>query len=148
MAADLTALDDAFDLPESVVADVKLRRLYEVLVARLRAEAAHLPMNTIQQLLIERIAFNYIVLRAKERGELGGFAHSSVQKDYNTFWLDMTREFNRMLGKGEAMGASDRKALLKDVQQIITSTLAGVEDPRLRAQLLEQMALKFETVGI
>lgn len=148
MAGDLRDLDDAFDLPQSVVADPKLRHLYEVIVARLQDEARGIPMTTVQLLLVERIAFNYVVLRSKERGELGGFSHSGVQKDYNTFWLDMTKSFNAMLGKGEAMSVADRRALLKEVQQVITSTLASVEDPRLRTQLLEQMATKFETVGI
>src|SRR5690349_10250926 len=112
--SNLEDLDAAFELPD-IVDDPKMRALYEVLVARMREEARHLPMNTVQQLLIERIATNYIVLRCKERGELGGFAHTSVQKDYNTFWLTMTAEFNRMLGKGD-VGAGDRKALLKEVQ--------------------------------
>lgn len=148
MAGDLRDLDDAYHLPEDVVSDPKLRALYEVIVNRLQEEARGLPMTTVQLLLIERIAFNYVVLRSKERGQLGGFSHSGVQKDYNTFWLDMTRQFNAMLGKGEAMSVADRRALFKEIQQIITSTLATVEDPRLRAQLLDEMAAKFETVGI
>lgn len=145
MASNLDDLDAAFELPD-VVEDEKLRGLYEVLVHRMREEARHLPMNTVQQLLIERIAYNYIVLRSKERGELGGFAHSTVQKDYNTFWLTMTAEFNKMLGK-EA-GGTDRKALLKDVQEIIVSTVNTVSDPKIRGDLLEKLATAFETAGI
>jgi hypothetical protein len=48
-------LDPAFVLPENI-ADDRLRGLYEVIVQRLRHEARDLPMNTVQQLLIERIA--------------------------------------------------------------------------------------------
>lgn len=140
-------MDEAFTLPDSVT-DPKLRALYEVLVARLRQEAEHLPMNTVQQLLIERIAYNYIVLRSKERGELGGFAHSAIQKDFNTFWLSMTQEFNRMLGKVEGIGAADRKSLLKDMQKIIVETVSTVSDPKVRTDLLEKMAAKFQAAGI
>jgi hypothetical protein len=143
----LEDLDSAFELPD-VVQDEKLRALYEVLVHRMREEARHLPMNTVQQLLIERIAFNYIVLRSKERGELGGFSHSGVQKDYNTFWLSMTAEFNRLLGKSEPLSGLERKALLKEIQQIITNTLATVQDKRVRSELLEKMASAFETAKI
>lgn len=146
-AVDDRDLDAAFELPD-IVEDTKLRSLYEVLVYRMRAEARHLPMNTVQQLLIERIAYNYIVLRAKERGELGGFAHSTVQKDFNTFWLSMTAEFNRMLGKSDPMSGSDRKALLKEMQQIIVRTVATVPDVKVRGELLEKMAAAFETAGI
>ncbi len=147
MAGDLRDLDAAFTLPD-VVTDPELRALYEVLIARMREEARHLPMNTIQQLLIERIATNYIVLRSKERGELGGFAHSNVQKDYNIFWLSMTQEFNRMLGKADPLNGNDRKSLLKEMQKIIVSTVATVADPKVRAELLEKMAAAFETAGI
>ncbi len=145
---DLASLDDAFTLPETIT-DPSLRGLYEVLVSRMRNEAKHLPMNTVQQLLIERIAYNYIVLRAKERGEFGGFGSTSVQKDFNTFWLSMTQEFNRMLGKGgEPMSASERKSLLRDMQQIIVSTVSTVADPKTRGALLETFAAQFEKAGI
>lgn len=144
---DLRSLDGAFTLPE-VITDPDMRYLYEVVVAKMRDEARHLPMNTIQQLLIERIAYHYIAMKAKERGELGGFSTSNVQKDYNIFWLSMTQEFNRMLGKSEPMTQADRKALLKEMQQIIISTVATVPDPQVRADLLEKMAAAFETAGI
>lgn len=148
MAGSLEDLDAAFDLPDDAVPDPRLRGLYEVLVHRMREEAKHLPMNTVQQLLIERIAFNYVVLRSKERGELGGFAHSTVQKDYNTFWLSMTAEFNRLLGKVEGIGVADRKALLKDVQQIVVGTLSAISDAHLRNELMEKIAAGFEAKGI
>jgi hypothetical protein len=147
VSGNLEDLDAAFELPD-VVEDVRLRALYEVLVSRMRDEARHLPMNTVQMLLIERIATNYIVLKAKERGELGGFTHTSVQKEYNTFWLTMTAEFNRMLGKGE-IATGDRKALLKEVQTIIVNTVKATPvDPKAQAALLENLASAFESARI
>ncbi len=145
----LRSLDAAFELPD-VVTDPRLRGLYEVLVARMRDEAKHLPMTTIQQLLIERIAFNYIVLRAKERGELGGFSHANIQKDYNTFWLQMTAEFNKMLGKtGEPLSNLERKQLFKEMQQLIVKTIATtVQDPRTRQDVLTNLADAFTKAGI
>jgi hypothetical protein len=142
MAKHYDDLDAAFVLPD-VIQDENLRVLYEVLVQRMREEAAHLPMNTIQQLLIERIAFNYIVLRAKERGELGGFNNSSIQKDYNTFWLSMTSEFNRMLGKSD-VAPHDRKAMLKEIQKLIVETVNTIPDPKTRSDVFEKLAVAFE----
>lgn len=148
VADELDSLDGAFELPD-VIEDQKLRALYEVIVHRMRAEARALPMSTVQQLLIERIAFNYVVLRSKERGELGGFGSATVQKDYNTFWLSMTSEFNRMLGKVEPLAGADRKALLKDIQQIIVSTVQATGmDAKTRSSLLENMATAFEAAKI
>ncbi len=145
---DFAALDGAFFLPEHIE-DPKLRDLYEVLVARMRKEASDLPMNTVQQLLIERIAYNYIVMRSKERGELGGFNTTAVQKDFNTFWLSMTQEFNRMITKADQMAGADRKQLLREVQQLILQTVnSSVTDPKTRSNLLTSMATAFEHVKI
>lgn len=147
MAGRLDDLDPVFTLPDSIE-DAELRHLYEVLVHRLRNEAARLPMLTLQNLLIERIACNYIVLRARERGMLGGFGSASVQKDFNVFWLQMCAELNRMLGKPEPLSGVERKQLLKDIQQIIVTTLATIPDPHVRADQLEKMAAAFEQAGI
>ncbi len=147
-SSDLDSLDVAFELSELIV-DPKLRGLYEVLIARMRDEAKHLPMNTVQQLLIERIAYNYIVLRYKERGELGGFNNTNVQQDLNTFWLSMTQEFNRMLGKApEGMTNSERKTIMREIQQVIVETVSETVDLKTRGLLLERMAANFEKAGI
>lgn len=146
--ARLDDLDAAFTLPD-VVEDERLRGLYEVLVHRMRKEAEPLPMNTVQQLLIERIAYNYIVMRSRESGELGGFTSASVQKDFNTFWLSMTQEFNRMLAKTETLSGNERKSLLREIQQLILQTVnASVSDPQTRGALLVNMAAAFENVKI
>lgn len=148
MARRLEDLDAAFELPD-FVEDEKLRGLYEVLVYRMRKEARNLPMNTVQQLLIERIAFNYIIMRLRERGEMGGFATANASKDFNAFWLSMTQEFNRMLGKSDSMGGNERRELLKDIQQLILQTVnASVNDPKTRSDLLVNMAAAFENVKI
>lgn len=143
----LDDLDAAFDLPETAIASQKLRGLYEVLVARMRTEARNLPMNTVQQLLIERIATNYIILKAREAGEGGGFTSTASQKDYNTFWLTMTQEFNRMLGRADAK--DDRAVLLREMQTIIVNTLATtISDPRQRRLALEKLASAMEKAGV
>ncbi len=144
--ARLDDLDAAFHLPDTV-GDQNLRNLYEVIVHRMREEAKDLPMNTVQQLLIERIANNYVFMRSRENGDNGGFATASAQKEYNNFWLSMTQEFNRMLGKAEALSVVDRKRLLQDIQQLIVQTVNGsVHDPKTRSDLLVNMATAFESV--
>lgn len=148
MTRRLDNLDAAFELPD-IVEDEKLRALYEVLIYRMRKEAKNLPMNTVQQLLIERIAFNYIIMRLRERGEMGGFTTANASKDFNTFWLTMTQEFNRMLSKAETMGGGERKELLREIQQLILQTVnASVNDPKTRSDLLVNMASAFENVKI
>ena len=145
----LDDLDAAFELSDTVT-DEKLRGLYEVLVSKMRNEAKSLPMTTVQTLLIERIATNYVMLKAREKGANGGFTSASAQQQYNNFWLSMTQEFNRMLGKSpEPLNGNDRKAFLREIQQIIVKTITSTaSDPRVRSQLLENMATAFENAGL
>src|SRR6185312_8009494 len=86
-------LAEAFRLPDDILADEGLVTLHANLVLRLRREAAGMPMNTVQQLLLERIAYNYIVMKQKER--TNGFTTPAQQKDFNTWWLSTTQEFNK-----------------------------------------------------
>jgi hypothetical protein len=97
--------DSIFELPRAVTDDPKLRAMYELIVQTMREEARHVPMNMVQILLIERIASNYVYLRSKEDAD--GFNHATQQKDFNTFWLSMTSQFNRILERhalNEVMG--------------------------------------------
>lgn len=143
----IEALDGAFELTP-LVADPKLRELYEVIVARLRQEASSVPMNTVQQLLIERIAANYIMLKAREAVPIGddqGFAHTTAVKDFNTFWLGMTREFNAQLHR---FGPNDHEATLRRVRDVIVSELSNVEDGALRNELTDRFVRRFDAESL
>lgn len=140
-------LDGIFTLPDSV--DEAHRDMYEVIVTRLRRESVGLPLNTIQLLLLERIARNYIVLRIKEdagNGE-GGFAHATAQKEFNTFWLSMTVEFNRLLRANEK-GMYD--AVMHEFVSIMESTLTDVlqNHPELAAAARNRLADELDQRGI
>jgi hypothetical protein len=143
----LDSLDIAFELPENI-ADPKLRTLYEILVSRMRQEARHMAMNTVQNLFIERIAYNYIVLRMKERlpaGDPDGFAHANQQKEYNDFWLKCATEFNRMMRVSDS---DYRDAVMKEVRDIIITTLQDVPDVNTREMLVDRFAESFRKAGI
>lgn len=140
----ITDLDAAFTLPETLVPDPRMRALYDVIVARLRKESSHIQMGTIQLLLIERIAFNYIVLKSKEGHPIGdpqGFAHATVQKDWNTFWMAMTTQFNNLLAKSKS---ADRSAIMSEVREIIVTTLDKVSDRRVKQEMLAHFAEAFD----
>lgn len=141
------ALDKLFTLPE-LIDDQVLRDSYEVIVARMRREAGHIQMNTIQQLLMERIALNYIVLRYRESKPVGaeqGFTHAGVQKDFNTFWLTMTREFNELLAR---FRPSDKDAVMGLVKQAVEEILATVEDGAIRNDLAQRFVNTFKREGL
>jgi hypothetical protein len=138
-------LDAAFTLPETV-ADPGLRRLYEVLITRMRRECAHLPQTTLTTLLIERIAYNYIVLRWKESRPMGdaeGFAHSTAQKEYNTFWLAMTQELNKVARQTD-------KAFRDELVGVLSSAVFRAlsdEEPEVSKRVRARVAASLENAG-
>jgi hypothetical protein len=143
----LDSLDLAFTLPDNIT-DENLRKLYEILVVRMRRESAHLPMNTVQQLLIERIAYNYIVMRYKEAAvspENGGFQHATQQKEYNTFWLSMTQEFNKQL---KTVDVDFRAQVMKAMAVAVADVLREIEDPILQSRLRMKIADSLEREGL
>jgi hypothetical protein len=142
------ALDKAFDLPEEICSDRDLRELYEIIVARLRNEVSRLGVSTLRELLIERIATNYIILKLRERtklGAAGGFQHASQQKDYNLFWLQAAKELNTII-----MGSSksERDKILTEVRDIVVSTLEQVADVGVRTELVGKFSEAFDRAGI
>lgn len=147
MSQDIHELDAAFTLPDWLD-DEGLRGLYEILVFRMRGEVAHVPMNTVQQLLLERIAFNYISLKYREGKPIGddqGFQHAGIIKDFNTFWLNMTREFNDLLVK---FRPSDDEIIARKVKDGVIEVLATLESPQQRMDLTRRFVDTFERAGI
>lgn len=147
----LTDMDAIFDLGVSTGDDIpeSLRQMYEVLIVRLRREAQAMPnMTTIQLLLIERIARNYIVLRLKESlgANEGGFAHATAQKEFNSFWLSMTQEFNRQMRQIPDGEYFDE--LIKRVKTSFKEALEVVEDPDLRMSLQQRFRESTERAGL
>lgn len=132
----------AFVLPAWVQENEGLTELHEAIVTRLRREAAGLPMNTVQQLLLERIAFNYVVLKYREEAQDWG---RGEQKDFNTWWLSMTQEFNKLL-----MANQDkmREALLLEVQKIVTNAVSLITDDEQRRAVRRHLANEFAAIDL
>lgn len=133
---DWSDLDAAFELSPTVVEE-KWRLLYEHIVARMRAEADGMPMTVVQQMLLERIAANYIYMKRKE--SLGQFPSDAAQKQAVTYWLSMTENFNKMLLKKgpEHM----RTQIYKEVTEKVLNVFSKITDPTLR-DVLQGMLIK------
>lgn len=131
-----TLLEEPTELGQTLI------DLYAAIVGRLQFESQHVPMTTLQTLLLERIAFNYVALRWKEG--TAGFDHDRSQKDFNTFWLDMTREFNRQV---TLHGPEAQKALIAQFIGIVSNALDNLPAD-LAQQVREDMATGLEAVGL
>jgi len=141
---DFADLDRLFTLPDEEVVPLgdDLREAYEVIVARMRNEARGIPMTTVQQLLIERIAYNYVIMRHHER--LNEFRTTTAQKEFNNFWLSMTHEFNTLV---KVTDSEYREQLLQHVGKVITEAL--VQDfPEAAEPIRQRLSEEFAVQGL
>jgi hypothetical protein len=142
--ADWSDLDTAFDLPEGV--QDRWRTLFEHLVARVRQETEHLPLNTLVQLQIERNLTLYVKIKQREAvpaGEPGGYPDQAIALDDNKFWLALTSALNDQVFK---MKAGDKKAARDEVmghlKPVLAEFLKKIPDDhreRLRRELVEML---------
>jgi hypothetical protein len=140
--APLDELAAAFELPEYIAEDEVLSGLYHEIVLRLRREAAGLPMKTAHMLLIERIASFYVTIRYKENHqEFRGYQ----QKEFNTYWLSLTQEFNKVL---QANDEKLREAMLIEIQTIVSDTLKLITDPADRQNVRRKLSEEFAKMEV
>lgn len=129
-------LATAFELPESISEDATLLSLHTEIVMRLRREASGLPMKTVQNLLIERIAYFYVAMKQKEREGIS----LREQKEILAFWLSMTQEFNRLLEKNTDKLLDE---MIMKVQDILKEALPIVSDVPERQKLRRELSERF-----
>lgn len=144
--------DSAFSVPEFITADGKgedLVLLYNVIVQRMREETTGVAMTTIAEMLLERVATNYVILRWRERQapKAGGFDTSGQAKDYNLFWLSLTREFTVLTKSTVDVGESYKKAVLDSVSNAISTALYGMH-PDVAGPLRSKLANAFADAGL
>lgn len=141
--ADTEGLEFAFELPEYLKDEPQYASMYVSIIERLRREANGLPMSTVQQLLLERIASFYTTMKHKEN--TGGFTHPSQQKEFMAFWLSMTQEFNKIL-----MAGADhrREALMKEIQAIVSNILESITDPDEKRSVRKMLKDQFDAIDV
>lgn len=136
-------LDRAFRLPERIADDESLSELYDEIVKRLRTEALGIPMTTMQQLLIERLATKYVLIRYNESINWAGMS-ATAEKDMNAQWADLLKEWNRLLASGQE---KMRDALLSQVSIIAQDAVKLVTDKDTRQALRRHFSEHFSNLG-
>lgn len=138
-APPLDNLDDAFTLPEPYSTDERALRWHTEIVDRMRREAAGIPMNTAQILLMERIAFFYVVNKYKEWNE-GGVSGREL-KDMNSAFLSMLDTFNRLLEKHNDKVAKENMGKIEGIiNEILPMVSNEGERKRIQSFLINSFA--------
>lgn len=136
-------LDQVFSLPSKMTEEFpQLAEIHDEIVLRFKSEAHGMPMNTVQTLLLERIAYNYVFLKYRE---LTGDVAGKDQKDFNSFWLSMTQEFNRLLSVNEA---ERREQLMSDVVDVFNEAIALIQDKEVRQAVQQSVGAGLAKKGL
>lgn len=134
-------LERAFRPPQYIAEDEELNALYEEMVGRLRAEALGIPMHTMQQFLIERIATKYVIIRYREEH---GWVGINTEKEFNQQWLELLKEWNRVLQSSQEQM---RDALLREAEKISVDAVNLVPDPETRQALRRHFKERYAALG-
>lgn len=146
------AMDAAFDLTPRVT-DSRLRDLYQVIVVRMLREAEHLPVNTAQRLIVDRIATGFVMAKQFEARRLGdnqGFSNVSMLKDFNAHWLAMTTEFNKQIQLAKPSDREMVRRMVKDAVEVtFKEALRDALVPQDKAQeLLRRLVGALDDRGV
>lgn len=106
--------------------------MYHRWIRALTAEARGLPMHTVQEFLLERIATKYVIMKYRERNN--EWLGVRTENDFTAQWLDLVKEWNKVLSSGQD---KLRDAVLEEVQGIALESLQMIrdEDDRKRVRL-------------
>ncbi len=136
-------IERAFRLPDYIEEDDDLRALYEDMVRRLRAESMGIPMHTAQELLLERIATKYVIIRYRETHGWVGLG-VNAEKEANQQWLEMLKEWNRVLAAGHEQL---RDAILREAENIALDAVSLLGDPDDRQKIRRHFKERFAALG-
>jgi hypothetical protein len=135
--------DSVFQIPERVRADPRYVLIHERMVQNLRQEAAGLEMNTLQMILVERIANGYVLMRWHE-DHPGNWAGVNTEKDFVLNWRSLVSEFNKILAAGE----DKRRTALRDAyERIMIEGLKMIDDVESRAKVKKFYMDEFADIG-
>jgi len=136
-------LDVTFALPEYIRdGEPGLGDLFDRMIEQLQAEAFGIPMHTMQSMLIERIALTYVLIRFRE---IHGWTGTNAEKDTNARWMDMVKEWNRLLAGGHEQL---RAQLLDQMEKIAKEAVNLIPDKETRNLVRNHFQEQFAALGI
>lgn len=114
------------------------------ILASLRRDAEGLPMTTSQNLIMERMATFYALMRKRETDPDAKLSWSDIRANQQQ-WLIMTSEFNKQITVGED---KRRAAMIEAIMKVINDALARMSDSKEREDLRKRLAAGFEANGL
>lgn len=121
--------------------------MYNTFGMLLRDEIKHLPLGTMQLMLLERTLTNYIMLRWRERkalGSDGAFETTAAIVQFQQFWLSCHKELNSQLKLNDR---DYRESYDSKVTSAISKGLAG-QPEEVQVPVREALAKEFAAADL
>lgn len=135
-------LGPQFELPLAIADDPEMVVLYHDSIRKLISESRGLPMHTVQEFLLERIATKYVIMKWRERSNT--WVGVNTEKDYASGWLDLVKEWNKVLASGQQQL---RDAIMSEVEVLLVEGLEQVADDATRKTLRLYFKEAFARLG-
>jgi hypothetical protein len=130
----LDPFEEMFQLREEAIEDPGLRAIYPLLVRQMRHDAAqHGVSGAVEMLMIERVVFEYVWMRDRERlgvgvnginpnnpDEVPGFPHERSWRDTIAQWYDAAYKLQRAMAREEPDPGFVRDQALREAGVIIS----------------------------
>lgn len=153
----LDPFEEMFKLRAEAIEDPGLREFYPTLIAQMRYDAAqHGIANAVEMLMIERVAFEYVWMRDRERLGIGvnginpanpeeapGFTHERSWRDTIAQWYDAARSLQRAMAKEAPDPGFVRDQALREAGVIISQVL-DANYPDVAEEMKEKFADAFD----
>jgi hypothetical protein len=123
----------SMNLPSEMVNE-NLQLLHAEIVSQLKKEAPD--ADTLEQMLMERVAFLYVFIRAKETKQM--FAHDRAYKETMQLWVGMAADLRKQRQTADALEVI-KSQVTAEVADAVNSALKSF-DPEVRKQLKAGMA--------
>lgn len=101
-----------------------LRDIHAMVVDRLQAEAPD--ADTLELMLMERVSFLYIFMRAKEAGPTEDMAFDRTYKDMMSLWVSMAADLRKQRLRAEET-SSIRMMIVSEVSKALKESLKDVD---------------------
>lgn len=148
---------ELFKLREESIEDESLREVYETLVSRMRHDASvHGVSGAVEMLMIERVAFEYIWMRDRERLGIGvngihpanpdltpGFTHERSWRDTIAQWYELAHRLQRALAREEPDASFVRDQVLREAGVVIAQVCDSYPED-VAAEMKEKFAEAFD----
>lgn len=139
-----SSFDDSLDrLPAELAEDEYWAKVRNDHLTQLKKDAEGLPMTSAQNMLMERIATLYALMRKRETSLDDRVTPSEMQKSYD-LWAKLTAEFNKQITIGED---KRRETMIKNIISIVENAVNMIEDDRTREDTRKRLAAGFLEAG-